>query len=207
MSYTVRMIAKVHALAPADDDGPLRRRFRQGDRAAFEALARPHLDMLFTVCLRMLGEATDAEDVAQEALIRALDRCRHYDPERAFRPWLLSIATNLCRDRLRTVWWRRVVGWTPRAELAHPAEVELRTEANERDRQVRAAMLELPPIYREAVTFFHLDDMSYAEMEEITGVSQPALKQRVRRGTQLLREILVRMYPDLPLNRIQDDGP
>lgn len=201
------MSSKVRSFPLPADDAPLRRRFQAGDRSAFERLARPHLDVLYTLCLRILGEPTDAEDVAQDTLLRAMDRCRYYDPERAFRPWLLSIATNLCRDRLRTVWWRRVVGWTPRAETAVPPRAESQAEAGERDAQVRAAMLQLPVIYREAVALFHLEDMSYSQMEEITGVSQPALKQRVRRGTQLLREILLRLYPDVSISRIQSDSP
>ena len=66
---------------------------------------------------------------------------------------------------------------------------------------MRAALATLPDIYREAVAVFHLEDLSYNEMAEITGVSVPALKQRVRRGTVLLREAIERMYPDLDLAR------
>jgi len=94
---------------PLHDIDALRRRFHTGDPAAFEALARPHLDLLYTLCLRMVRAEAEAEDLAQETLIRALGRHRQYDPSRAFRPWLMTIATNLCRDRLRTVWWQRVV--------------------------------------------------------------------------------------------------
>ena len=66
-----------------------------------------------------------------------------------------------------------------------------------RDRKLREALAQIPAPYREAVILFHLDDMTYAEMAEITGAKVPALKQRVRRGIAMLRERLPRMYPEL----------
>ena len=68
---------------------------------------------------------------------------------------------------------------------------------------VRSALAELAPHYREALALFHLQDMSYAEMSTITGVSIAALKQRVRRGTQQLREAVTRLYPELVPDRTQ----
>ena len=173
----------------------LQRRFADGDTEAFGALTGPHLDMLYTVCLRVVGSPAEAEDVAQEALCRALDRCRSYDPARPFRPWLLTIALNECRSRLRSTWWRRVLGLDARQE--EPAGEGRGAEGRDLDRKVRAALATLPPLYREAVALFHLDDLSYEEMATASGASVPALKQRVRRGLVLLEEAVARLYPDL----------
>ncbi len=186
------------------DDG-LRRRFQAGDRLAFAALAAPHLDTLFTLALRMTGNKIEAEDLAQDALVRALQNHSAYDPTRPFRPWLLTVAANLCRDRVRSTWWQRVVELVhPPADLSHGAED--RVLDDERDACVRRALATLPTMYREALSLYHLDDMSYAEMVVITGTSEAALKQRVRRGGQMLESALRRLYPNLVLDRTVIEG-
>jgi len=173
----------------------LQERFQQGDRDAFEALVEPCLDDLYTLCLRLTNNAAEAEDLAQEALVKALRKHHQYRPGNALRPWLLTIGANLARSRLRSVWWRRVLPFAKETETETTPEVL--NEAMERDRAVREALATLPPMYREAVAVFHLQDLSYAEMAEITGLKVPALKQRVRRGTKMLREAIGRLYPEL----------
>lgn len=185
---------------PGEDAGQeariaeVQRRYHAGEVEAFRELATAHSSEVYTHCLRMLGSAESAADAAQDVLLRCLERHRSYDPARAFRPWVLRIATNLCRDRLRTVWWQRVTGLDHRLR-AKEASPEALTRDAERDRRVRQALGELPTKYREALSLYHLQDLSYAEMAEITGVGVSALKQRVRRGRIRLGEILSRMYP------------
>jgi len=177
----------------------LQRRFKAGDISAFSALSRPHLDTLYTLCLRMTHSPVDAEDLSQETLAKALRSRRRYDPARPFRPWLLSIAANLCRDHLRTVWWRRVLPLSEQQDTTRSPE--RLSACAERDKTVRDALSKLPRRYREAVALFHLDDMTYAEMSQITGASVPALKQRVRRGNVMLQDTIQRLYPELLTTR------
>ena len=68
------------------DEEALRQRFVDGDRSAFEALAAPHLDTLYTACLRLTNARPDAEELAQTALLQAFVRRHRYDPKRPFRP-------------------------------------------------------------------------------------------------------------------------
>lgn len=166
-----------------------------GDVDAFRELASPHLDALYTLCRRMLGDGASADDTAQDALIRAMERHHLYDPARPFRPWLLTIGANLCRNALRRPWWRF---WAPLtdAEASPRPDPERALDQEQTDDQLHAALLELEPIYREAITLFHLTDMTYEEMHAITGVEVPALKQRVRRARQHLEKILFRRYPE-----------
>jgi RNA polymerase sigma-70 factor (ECF subfamily) len=180
----------------------LQRAFHQGDRRAFEQLVAPYLDDVYTLCLRLTRNPVEAEDLAQEALLKALRSHRLYNPERPLRPWLLTVAGNLSRSRLRSTWWRKVVPFAQERQTDHTPETE--AGGLDRDAKVRQALATLPDIYREAVAVFHLEDLSYNEMAEITGVSVPALKQRVRRGTLLLRAAVERMYPDLDLARKAD---
>jgi RNA polymerase sigma factor (sigma-70 family) len=179
----------------------LRERFAAGNRVAFEALVQPELDALYTLTLRLTGRAEVAEDIAQEALVKALASCKRYDPSRPFRPWLLTIARNVCRDRQRSAWLKRVIVLV-RPVIDPRADTFDELAAKERDALVRSALATLPLTYREAVALFHLEDMSYAEMAEITGSSVAALKQRVRRGNQMLKQALERMYPQLLGDRI-----
>ncbi len=182
----------------------MRHRFQGGDVDAFRVLASPHVDDVFTLCLRMCGSRAQAEDAAQTALERAMRRHRQYQPSRPLRPWLLAIAANECRSRLRSPWWRR---WNPlsgsQPEPTTPVE---RLEGADADARVRHALSTLAPTYREAVSLFFLDDLSYDEMAAITGVSVAALKQRVRRGRAMLAERVEKMYPDLAGSRSKGEG-
>ncbi|MBM4368502.1 MAG: RNA polymerase sigma factor [Deltaproteobacteria bacterium] len=187
------------------EDRELRRRFHDGDRHAFASLVAPHIDTLYTLCLRMTGSRVEAEDLAQDAIVRAIQQHRAYDPNRPFRPWLLTVTANLCRDRVRSTWWQRVVEMV-RAPVALSADAEDMALGEEREACVRRALGTLPAMYREALSLYHLEDMSYAEMVVITGVSESALKQRVRRGTQMLEVALRRLYPELHLGRTVSEG-
>ncbi len=187
------------------DDTGLRQRFHEGDRQAFSALVAPHVDTLYTLCLRMTGNRVEAEDLAQDAIVRAIQQHRAYDPSRPFRPWLLTVTANLCRDRVRSTWWQKVVELV-RAPVAMTADAEDAALGDEREACVRKALHTLPAMYREALSLYHLEDMSYAEMVLITGVSESALKQRVRRGSQMLEVALRRLYPELHLARTVSEG-
>lgn len=179
----------------------LQRRFQAGDGQAFARLAEPHLDALYTLCLRMTNSHADADELAQETLVRALDRHELYRPGAPVRPWLLTIAANLCRSRMRSPWWKRALPLfgTERGRANPEADVD----GADQDARVREAMARLPVIYREALALFYLEDMSYNEMADITGVAVPALKQRVRRGRDMLKETILGMYPQLAFGRME----
>ncbi|HEX7972939.1 MAG TPA: sigma-70 family RNA polymerase sigma factor, partial [Anaerolineales bacterium] len=78
-------------------------RARQGDGAAWEALVRTHQEPVFRFAYLLLGSAAEAEDAAQETFIRAYRALDRFDPQRALRPWLLSIAANLAHNRRRSI--------------------------------------------------------------------------------------------------------
>lgn len=188
------------------DDVELGQRFRAGDRAAFAQISAPHLDALYTLALRMTGNEAEATDLAQDALVRALEQRARFDATRPFRPWLLTLAANLCRDRLRSVWWRRVVALVD----VPPAPIDAaddRLAEEEGDAAVRRALSTLAVHYREAVALYYLEDMTYAEMVLITGVSEAALKQRVRRGLEMLEAAYRRLYPNQTALRSLERAP
>src|SRR5689334_7811726 len=95
------------------------RRARQGDETAWELLVREHQQAIFRLAYLMLGDASDAEDVAQETFMRAFRALDRFDTSRAARPWLLSIAANLARNRRRSL-GRYLQALTRAARIAPP---------------------------------------------------------------------------------------
>jgi len=164
-----------------------------GDVHAFAALSWRYRDRYSRFAVRMVGTRDDAEDVMQSAFIRAfraLEDCR--DPAR-FGAWLYQIVANECRSFVlrRARRERRIV----RDELvlaaaAAPASSPL----NETLEDVQYALDQLDVDQREAFLMKHVEQLSYEEMAEITGEGISALKMRVKRACENLRELLEEVY-------------
>jgi RNA polymerase sigma factor (sigma-70 family) len=175
---------------PIDDDEALARRAAAGDRAAFGALLDRHYPGVLRLCWRLLGGA-EAEDVAQEAALRAfLDLGQLREPGR-FAAWLHAIAANLARMSLRR---RRTHSLEALGEppgmvaiwSAAPAPDEVAAMRELHDTIV-AALADLSPLSREAVVGFYLESYSYAELAAILGVPVGTLKGRLFFGRRQLR--------------------
>lgn len=177
---------------PDAGDPALRVRFHLGDREAFLRLAAPCMDLLFQRCLFLTGRREDADDAVQEVIFKALRNHRQYDPDRPFRPWLLAIASNHCRDRRKSVWAQRVSSQDPEERAWNQTPAHREDDEDGRNAAVRQALTRLPTAYKEALTLFYLEERSYSEMQELTGASISALKMRVQRGARMLKETLDR---------------
>jgi RNA polymerase sigma-70 factor (ECF subfamily) len=185
----------------------LRRRFAAGDTAAFEALIGPDLDRLYTFCAWLSRSPAEADDLVQDTLIRAIDRHSLYDPARPLRPWVFRIARNLWHGQLRSPWRRAA---TALAEWLGSDErtPEVLVATAEQDAAIRGVLRSLPPLYAEAVSLKHIEGLTYDEMVAITGAAEPALKQRVRRGMEMIRERLEKKYPELELaHKLAEEEP
>jgi RNA polymerase sigma-70 factor, ECF subfamily len=164
--------------------------------ATFEPLVRAHQDRLFSLALRFLGDASDAEEVVQDGFVRAYRALRAYEAARIealeLRPWLSSIVLNLCRTRYRRRTRTRmalVAGGLDDRQLPSPAadtphERSARREATER---WAALVGSLPVLYRAAVVLRHVDGLSYQEMSHVLGRPEGTVKAQVHRGLALLR--------------------
>jgi RNA polymerase sigma-70 factor, ECF subfamily len=166
-----------------------------GDVEAFCLLAHRHRDTYTRFAARMLGSLEDADDVLQSAFMRAfrgLASCRH--PER-FAAWMYRIVINECRTfaKRRAKRERRFVqdeSLLTELTTDHPAD---RTALRE---EVQRAIDQLDSDQREAFLLKHVEDLSYEEMTELTGVGTSALKMRVKRACARLRELLEGAYHD-----------
>lgn len=178
------------------DDTELARRLSLDLDGWFETLVRAHVDRCHSIALRMTGNPHDAEEVAQDALVRAHRALTGYEPERIrdlrLRPWLATIVLNLCRNRAR----RLAIPSTPLDRLAD-AGLDLAAsggtdpaglaQARASKDLLAAHLAALPERYRVAVVLRHVDDLSYAEMSLATGRPEGTLKAQVHRGLALLR--------------------
>lgn len=133
-----------------------------------------------------------AEDLAQEVFIRAYRHLDEFRGDSAAYTWLYRIAVNLCRDRLRSPWWRRLSfrGELPAAAGGdQPEEMAL---AALRQESVLRQVLELPDHYREMIVLYYYQDLNTAEIAAVTGLPENTVKTRLHRARQQLKAGLAR---------------
>jgi RNA polymerase sigma-70 factor (ECF subfamily) len=144
----------------------------RGDRQAFGRLVDLHKRAVYGLCLRLLHDAEEARDAAQEAFVRAYAALATYDPGQPFVPWILRIARNHCLDlvRRRVPDSRRVeLDADPEGgpiDLADPAALtpDVALERREAAATLAKAVDALPPVQREVVHLFHVEHLSYKEI-------------------------------------------
>lgn len=179
-------------MAEADPDESLLARVAEGDPAAVRALVARKLPRLMSLGQRMLGEAAEAEDMAQEAFLRVWKQAPRWKPGAArFDTWLHRVALNLCYDRLRK---RREVLTDEPPETVDPApSAERGLEAKDTAVRVSAALKALPDRQREAIVLCHYQDLGNIEAAAVMGVSVEALESLLGRGRRALRVALADM--------------
>jgi RNA polymerase sigma factor (sigma-70 family) len=193
-----------------DSDTALATRLAADVEAAFPALVAEHQDRLYSIALRLLGDRRDAEEVAQDALVRAFRAMRDYPRERVaalrLRPWLASIAVNLARNRRRRLEDRQPpAALEPLLDVGFDLPADRRTnptataDRRETRRELAAALLLLTPAVRAAIVLRHVDGLSVAEAAEALGRPEGTVKAQVHRGLRDLRALLD-ASPDLPIS-------
>jgi len=171
-----------------DSDEALMARVAQGDQRAFRELSRRHVPVMLGVARRILGNAAEAEDVAQEAMLRVWTHAPRWQPLALFRTWLSRVVVNLCLDRKRKARW---VELEAAGELTDPAPLAGEAaEAAERERLLAAAIAELPERQRAAIVLSYTEGMSNAQVAEILDTTVSAVETLLVRGKQNLRRAL-----------------
>jgi len=186
--------ARPAGLMPREDatDAELMRWAAAGDRAAFDVLVGRHGERILRLALRILGDAAEAEEVAQEALLRAWQAAGRFDPDRAqFTTWVHRITVNLAIDRTRRRTLAPEAGDTALAALEDRAPGPEAAAAAAEDRAALAAALaQLPARQRAAIALAYEDGLSGAEAAAALDISERALEGLLRRARLLLRRIL-----------------
>jgi len=166
-------------------------RARQGDEQAFAELVEAYQRPVFNLCYRMLGDAGEAEDAAQESFLRAHRNMRRYDPTRSFSTWLLSIASHYCIDQLRR---RRLPvdsleELEPWEEAPDPGPGPETAVARREGREAaRALLARLGPQDRAVVVLRYWDDLSTEEIAGALSLTVKAVKSRLHRARRQMAE-------------------
>jgi RNA polymerase sigma-70 factor (ECF subfamily) len=160
-----------------------------GDQAAFACLVEAYQTAVYNLAYRMLGDAAEAEDAAQETFLRAYTRLGTYDPDRKFSSWLLAITSHHCIDCLRrrrfALSLDELPPWRWPAGSSRPEETVIRGE--ERD-EVRQLLDQLPPHYRATVILRYWYDLSYQEIAEAMETTESAVKSTLYRARRMLAQ-------------------
>lgn len=166
---------------------------RRGDKASFGKLIEAYQGPVFNLAYRMLNNAREAEEAAQEAFIRAYTRLESYNPKHKFSTWMLSITSNYCIDLIRK---RRAQLLSIDEPLpAHPALMsekgsgpEGQTVRSEQEAAVQALLQTLPEDYRQAVILRYWYEMSYEEIADTMETTVSAIKSRLFRARRDLAQ-------------------
>ncbi len=168
-------------------------------RSTFERLVREHERDIFNAALRMTGDHADAEDVAQEAVMKAFAAFDQFELGTNFRAWILRIVTNTYINEFRrrkrtpdmTTWEdlpRGELGKVSREEVEDDPELALLEYAL--DAEVEEALSEIPDVFREAVLLCDMQGMAYHEIAEALDIPIGTVRSRIARGRRLLQEKL-----------------
>lgn len=178
----------------ADPDEDLVKRVGAGDPAAVQAMVARKLPRMLSLAQRMLGDAAEAEDVAQEAMLRAWKQAPRWTPGQArFDTWLHRVALNLCYDRLRR---RREIATDVIPDHVDDGPAPDRgLLAAETGAQVQAALSRLPPRQREAIVLCHYQELGNIEAAALMEISVEALESLLSRGRRALRTALADIAP------------
>jgi RNA polymerase sigma-70 factor, ECF subfamily len=172
---------------------------KKGDQNAFAEIVDLYKDKIYQLCYRMLGNAHEAEDIAQEAFIRAFVNIHTYDMSKKFSTWLYRIATNLSIDRIRKkkpdYYLDAEVSGTDGLTMysqvsAEGALPEDELETMELQETIQKEILKLPDKYRTVIVLKYIDELSLKEIGDILDVPIGTVKTRIHRGREALRKQL-----------------
>lgn len=173
----------------ASSDRDLILRARHGEVEAFGELVRIHQAGVFNVCYRMLGERREAEDLAQEAFIRAYERMRIFDAERPFGPWMRRVAANVCLNHL-SAQKPEDAELDDERDAVNAPSTEAGREVQEEAERVHMALASLPSHYRMVIELRHYQEMSYDEIATAMKIPLSAVKSHLFRARKMLAEKL-----------------
>lgn len=172
---------------------------KKGDQDAFADIVDIYKDKIYQLCYRMLGNVHEAEDIAQEAFIRAYVNIDSFDINRKFSTWLYRIATNLTIDRIR----KKKPDYYLDAEVAGTEGLTMYSQivadgvlpedavvSLELSNTIQQKILKLPDKYRTVIVLKYIDELSLIEIGEILNIPVGTVKTQIHRGREALRKQL-----------------
>lgn len=165
-------------------DEDLVRRFRAGETDAFTTLVQRHQQRVYSVCIRVLGDADAAADVAQDTFLTVLRKIDGFRGEAAFTTWLHRVAVNACYDELRRKRRRPMLHVVAEGDREHEPGPPVTDHADEvaGTRDAAAALALVPEEFRVALVLADVHDMAYQQIAQVLDVPIGTVKSRVHRG-------------------------
>jgi len=173
---------------PSLDD--LVARAQAGDQIAFRDLYRQHAGRVYGLCLRLTGDARDAEERTQDVFVRLWDKLASFRGDSAFSSWLHRLAVNVVFNEQRTT-SRRERRVTPAADPAI-LEKDPRRTIDGLNIDLERAIAELPDGAREVFVLFDIEGYGHGDIAKLTGIAEGTSKAQLFRARRLLREKLER---------------
>jgi len=144
-----------------------------------EAVIKKHQNKLYRTALAIMGGKTDAEDIVQDAFIKLFEKQQDFESPEHEAAWLIRVTVNLCKNRLRSHWWRRTV---PLLDT-YPARNDAQTG-------IVQAIMALPSKYRGVIHLFYYEGYSTKEIAEITAQNESTVRQQLTRARRRLKDFL-----------------
>lgn len=186
VTYSLMLTGRPIAPGAASVEGLLVARARQGDHRAFEALVRKHKDSALSLARRIVSDRDVAEDVTQEAFVKAYLQLERFRGASSFGTWLYRIVVNEARTYLRAA-RRRQTRWEHQAQSAASRSQE--PQLGEQADAVVDLLQAIPEKQRVALALFYLQELSLAEIAAAVGVREGTVKSWLSRGREQLRHL------------------
>lgn len=187
----------------AADEQRLVKRLKRREELAFHELVVRHQGTIYNLCLRMIAQPTEAEDVAQEVFVRSFLAIDTFRGDSSLGTWLYRIAINLCKNRIKYLSRRRqgaafTVDDVPEGELVRSVAGGLSVgepaprpdealSGNQTETLIQRALAEVEPEFRELLVLRDIEGLSYAEVVQITGLAEGTVKSRLHRARTALK--------------------
>ncbi|HMA75888.1 MAG TPA: sigma-70 family RNA polymerase sigma factor [Candidatus Krumholzibacteriaceae bacterium] len=182
------------------EDIKLINRSLEGDEKSFEKLLNKYKGPVFSICLRMVKNRDDAEDLSQDLFIRVFNMLDRYNPAFPFSSWIYRITSNLCIDFLRKKKRNRVLstdqpikgkdGTMQRQFVSKEIGPERKTEVSEKMKALEESIGMLPEPYRIIIILRHQQQLSYEEISDMLAVPLGTVKARIHRGRKMIVDFL-----------------
>ena len=143
-------------------------------------------DYIARTCYIYLKDWALAEDAVQEVFIKAYKHMSEFRKESSEKTWLTSIAINICKNYVRTSWFRKVQIGIEKIEAYNTLEDELLNQINQSE--LLKQVMDLPIKYREVILLYYYQDFKINEIAEILGISESSIKMRLNRGRKKLKD-------------------
>jgi RNA polymerase sigma-70 factor (ECF subfamily) len=191
---------------PDEPESRLIERLIARDERAFNELVRAYERRVLTLVVRMLGNPAEAEDVAQEVFVQVFKAIGTFRGEAKLSTWIYRIAINLCKNRVKylkvrhaseqdelgEVEERGALGGERRTTVGGMARPDEMMSGKQVEHIVQAAILEIEPTFRECLVLRDVEELTYEQIEEITGLPIGTVKSRIHRARAQLREAVER---------------